>query len=81
MKAPTLLACALFAGAASAAPMTYEIDPNHTYPSFEADHMGLSVWRGKLNKSSGSIVYDKASGSGTVEIRLRSKVRDRAWFC
>ena len=70
MKASTLLACALFATAASAAPVTYEIDPNHTYPSFEADHMGLSVWRGKLNKSSGSVVYDKANGSGTVDVQM-----------
>lgn len=70
MKAPTLLASALFAAAASAAPVTYDIDPNHTYPSFEADHMGLSVWRGKLNKSSGSIVYDKANGSGTVDVQM-----------
>ena len=28
---------------AAAAPATYEIDPEHTYPSFEADHMGLSI--------------------------------------
>ncbi|MFP3747343.1 hypothetical protein SB816_30205, partial [Achromobacter sp. SIMBA_011] len=25
----------------------YQLDPNHTYPSFESDHFGgLSVWRG-----------------------------------
>ena len=70
MKALTLLACALCATAASAAPVTYEIDPNHTYPSFEADHMGLSVWRGKLNKNSGSVVYDKANGSGSVDVQM-----------
>jgi polyisoprenoid-binding protein YceI len=29
---------------AFAAPVTYVLDPNHTYPSFEADHMGgLSI--------------------------------------
>ncbi|WP_457421652.1 YceI family protein [Roseateles sp. P5_E7] len=55
---------------AQAAPVTYDIDPTHTYPSFEADHMGLSVWRGKLNKSSGSIVYDKANGSGSVDVQM-----------
>lgn len=56
---------------AAAAPVTYKVDPDHTYPSFEADHLGgLSVWRGKLNKSSGTIVYDKASGSGTVDIAV-----------
>ena len=46
------------------------IDPTHTYPSFEADHMGLSVWRGKLNRNSGSIVYDKANGSGSVDVQM-----------
>ncbi|WP_363797235.1 YceI family protein [Lysobacter firmicutimachus] len=59
---------ALAAGAATAAPTTYEIDPSHTYPSFEADHMGVSVWRGKFNKSKGSVVLDKQAGTGTVEI-------------
>lgn len=30
--------------AAVAAPATYQLDPHHTYPSFEADHFGgLSV--------------------------------------
>ena len=54
--------------AAHAAPTTYAIDPTHTFPSFEADHMGISVWRGKLNKSSGKVLYDKTTGTGTVEI-------------
>jgi polyisoprenoid-binding protein YceI len=70
MKALSLLASTLFVTTALAAPVTYEIDPTHTYPSFEADHMGLSVWRGKLNKSSGSVVYDKANGSGNVDVQL-----------
>ena len=66
---PALLA--LIAGAAVAAPVTYQIDPGHTYPSFEADHFGgLSVWRGKFEKSSGTIVYDKDKGEGTVEVTV-----------
>jgi polyisoprenoid-binding protein YceI len=52
------------------APVTYQIDPHHTYPSFEADHMGISVWRGKLTRNAGTVVYDKADGSGTVDIRI-----------
>jgi polyisoprenoid-binding protein YceI len=64
----TALALALLASAAAAEPVAYTVDPTHTFPSFEADHMGISVWRGKMNKSSGRIVYDKANGSGTVEI-------------
>jgi polyisoprenoid-binding protein YceI len=58
----------LLATSAQAEPTRYQIDPTHTFPSFEADHMGISVWRGKLNKSSGSVLYDKAAGTGTVEI-------------
>ena len=62
---------AFVAGSALAAPVTYEIDPNHTYPSFEADHMsGLSVWRGKFDKSSGTIVLDKEKGTGTVDVTV-----------
>jgi len=61
----------LSAGSALAAPVTYEVDPAHTYPSFEADHMGgLSVWRGKLEKTSGTIVFDKDKSTGTVDITV-----------
>jgi polyisoprenoid-binding protein YceI len=58
------------AATAVAAPVTYQIDPSHTYPSFEADHMGISVWRGKMTKNSGTVEYDKATGTGTVEIAI-----------
>ena len=54
---------------ATAATVTYKVDPEHTYPSFEADHLGgLSTWRGKFNHSTGTITLDKAAGTGTVEI-------------
>ena len=56
---------------ATAAPMTYEIDSNHTFPSFEADHMGgLSLWRGKINSTSGTIVLDAEAGTGSVDITM-----------
>lgn len=41
------LAMAVASVSAKAAPVSYTIDLTHTYPSFEADHMGLSFWRGK----------------------------------
>jgi polyisoprenoid-binding protein YceI len=70
MTPPLSLALALAAASgAVAAPVNYEIDPTHTYPSFEADHLGgLSVWRGKFNKTAGKIVLDKAAGSGGVDL-------------
>jgi len=61
----------LITASALAAPVTYEVDPGHTYPSFAADHMGgLSVWRGKFEKSSGTIVLDKDKSTGTVDITV-----------
>lgn len=65
-----LLLAASTAGPVAAKPHVYEIDPAHTYPSFEADHMGLSMWRGKFNRSSGRIVLDRAAGKGTVEVTI-----------
>ena len=70
MKSLLLVSALVVAAAAQAAPMTYEIDPAHTYPSFEADHMGMSYWRGKLKKNTGTIVYDKATGAGSVDVTM-----------
>lgn len=72
-RAAPFIALSLLAAAATAAaaPLTYVVDPGHTYPSFEADHMvGLSVWRGKFNKSEGRIVLDKAANAGSVDILI-----------
>ena len=56
---------------ADAAPETYTIDPTHTYPSFEADHMGgMSVWRGKFRSSSGTVTFDAAGQTGEVDISI-----------
>ena len=64
-------------GSALAAATTYRIDPDHTYPSFEADHMGgLSVWRGKFNHSRGTVTLDKAAGTGTVDVTVDMKSAD-----
>jgi polyisoprenoid-binding protein YceI len=67
-----LLTAALLAVSASSAfaTTTYNIDPTHTYPSFEADHKGLSVWRGKFDKTSGTITMDRAAKTGSMDITI-----------
>ena len=65
-----LAALAAVSGVAMAAPVSYEIDPSHTYPSFEADHMGISFWRGKFNRTTGTLLVDKAAGTGSVEVGI-----------
>jgi polyisoprenoid-binding protein YceI len=48
---------------------TYQFDPDHTYPSFEADHIGgLSVWRGKFDRSRGTVTLDRQAKTGTVAV-------------
>src|SRR5580658_325182 len=59
----------LLAFDAAAAIDHYTIDPNHTYPSFEAPHIGgISFWRGKFDRSSGTVTLDRAARTGSVNI-------------
>lgn len=59
---------AAFALPAMAEPVTYRVDPDHTYPSIEFPHLGISIWRGKFNRSSGEVVLDREAGTGTVSV-------------
>lgn len=57
---------------AVAATDRYTVDPQHSYPSLEMSHMGLSVWRGKFNRTTGKIALDRAGKAGSVEITVDS---------
>lgn len=46
----------------------YIVDPEHTYPSLEFSHMGLSIWRGKFDKTSGKIALDRSAKTGNADI-------------
>jgi len=66
-----VLGLVAIAGGAMAAPVTYNIDPSHTFPAFEADHMGgLSIWRGKFKTTSGKVVLDVAARTGEVQVTV-----------
>jgi len=70
------IACVATA-AAVAAPVTYKVDPEHTHPSFEADHFGgMSIWRGRFNETNGTIVLDREAKTGTVDITIDTKSID-----
>src|SRR5512134_3842175 len=49
---------------------TYTIDPRHTFPSFEVNHLGISTQRGRFNHSKGQIALDRAAKSGWVLIEV-----------
>jgi polyisoprenoid-binding protein YceI len=79
MKIQHLIAAAFAVSTAAGAfaADTYTIEPNHTYPSFEADHMGgLSVWRGKFTNTSGSITLDRKAKTGSVDITIDANTLD-----
>ena len=60
---------ALLGASAFAAPVTYNLDPNHTFPSFSADHFGgLSVWYSVAG-------YVMATGTGFLRV-----YNDKHWF-
>ena len=68
----TLAAVAALAAAsiAQAAPATYAIDPTHTFATFEIGHFGASVNRGRFDKKTGSVQFDKAAKTGKVELTI-----------
>ncbi|HZP68066.1 MAG TPA: YceI family protein [Rudaea sp.] len=60
----------LAACAVQALPITYEIDPEHTHPAFEADHFGMSSWRGMFRTTHGTVVLDTEHGTGAVDVTV-----------
>jgi polyisoprenoid-binding protein YceI len=61
-----LCACSLPAWAAE----TFTLDPGHTFPSFEIRHQGISIMRGKFNRSQGKVMLDAEKQTGAIEVRV-----------
>ena len=80
MKSPiAFLALMSFAVVAAAAPITYNVDPEHTHPAFDVDHFGgLSVWRGNFKKTTGKLTLDTAAKTGTVDVVIDTSTIDFA---
>ena len=70
------IAVALFATALPAGAATYTVDKDHTYPSFEFSHMGISVWRGKFTRSSGKVELDREARTGSVQVVVNTQSVD-----
>jgi polyisoprenoid-binding protein YceI len=48
----------------------YQIDPLHSFASFEYSHWGLSYQRGRFDKTSGSIELDMDAHAGAVNLEI-----------
>ncbi|MEZ5671150.1 MAG: YceI family protein [Thiotrichaceae bacterium] len=46
------------------------MDPNHTFPSFEINHLGFSTQRGRFNKTSGKITLDTTKKTGSIDVAI-----------
>jgi polyisoprenoid-binding protein YceI len=73
--ATAVLAMGLVAPA-FAAPVTYVIDPSHTFPRFSYNHLGLSTQLSRFNQTSGTVVYDKAKQAASVDVVIDMKSVD-----
>lgn len=69
-KIITLIAIAGLALNAAAAPETFVIDNNHTFPRFEYSHFGLSNQVSHFDKTTGKIILDRAAKTGSVEVTI-----------
>jgi polyisoprenoid-binding protein YceI len=61
-----------FSAAASAAPESYTLNPEHTYPHFAVSHMGFSTTHGRFNKTSGRFTLDQAAKTGALELTIET---------
>jgi len=72
-KLAIILALSSLAGGAFAAPESFSIDTTHTAPRFEYSHFGYSNQVHRFDKTSGSIVLDRAAKTGSVEVSIDAK--------
>jgi len=71
-KIAVTLAAATLPLAAGAAPETYRVDPYHSFPHFEVDHLGMMLMRGRFDKMEGTFTIDTAAKSGSVEVTIQT---------
>ncbi len=63
-------ALAAFSVAVQAEPVTYVIDNSHTYPHFSYNHLGFSNQTHKFDKTTGTVVLDRAAKAGWVDVTI-----------
>jgi len=62
----TLLLVSLLSAPVWAA--TYQLDPSHTFPQFEIDHLWFFTERGQFARVQGSLEYDVKQHTGILEV-------------
>jgi len=53
-----------------AEPVTYKLDSNHTWTTWEVRHFGTSTYRGRFGKKEGTVTIDRTARTGRVELTI-----------
>ena len=61
---------------ALAAPETYIVDGNHTFPSFAYTHLGFSTQQSRFDKTTGKITLDRAASTGSLDVSIDTRSVD-----
>lgn len=69
MKSVLVLAAASVLAAGAASAQSYSLDPDHTYPHWSVNHLGLTTYQGKFIRSKGKAVLERGKG-GTIEVEI-----------
>jgi polyisoprenoid-binding protein YceI len=67
------LVLTVLAATASAAPATYTLDGNHSFERFSYSHMGMSTQLSRFDKTTGTVVYDAAAKTASVDVTIDTK--------
>jgi polyisoprenoid-binding protein YceI len=57
---------------ALAAPVSYGVEANHTFPRFSYTHLGFTTQQSRFDKTTGTVVYDKEGRTGSVDIKIET---------
>jgi polyisoprenoid-binding protein YceI len=55
-----------------AAPVTYAIDPIHSFPNFSVGHLGMTNIHGRFDRMTGKITVDSAAKTGAMEVKIQT---------
>ncbi len=53
-----------------AGPVTYQLDPDHTFATFEVLHFGTSTLRGRIGPITGEVTLDRVARTGDLRLRI-----------
>jgi polyisoprenoid-binding protein YceI len=68
----TLALSAAVVAPAFAAPVSYGVEANHTFPRFSYTHLGFTTQQSRFDKTTGTVVYDKEGRTGSVDITIET---------